>query len=221
MELSGSFFHPIWLAPFWVLDGLALFYALRWADWTRLRDQRQQNVWLGTMVFLFFLWNMRVELQPGFFWHLSGMVIVTLMLRWSLAVLAGSIALLAITLVGLGDWGALPLSLFVVVILPASLTQVVLGLTRAYAPKHFFVYVLVNAFLTGGLVFLVASLLVVGSLLWLEIFPWYAIKQNFVQMIPMMAFPESMLNGWLAAIIVAYKPHWIASFSDEEYLRGK
>jgi len=221
MELSGSLFHPAWLVLFATPVAVALFYALRWADWTRLRDERQQHVWLGVIVFLFFLWNMRVEIQPGFFWHLSGMVIATLMLRWSLAVLAGTIALLAVTLSGLNDWSGLTPSLFFAVVLPATLTQVILGITRAYAPKHFFVYVLVNAFLAGGLIFLFVSLLVVGGLLLLEVFPWHELKQNFLHLVPMMAFPESMLNGWLAAIIVAYKPHWIGSFSDEEYLHGK
>ncbi len=221
MELSGSLFHPAWLALFGLLVFPALFYALRWADWERLKDQRQQHVWLGVIVFLFFLWNMRVEIQPGFFWHLTGMVVATLMLRWSLAILAGTIALVAITATGLNDWSGLLPSLFFVVVLPASLTQVILGLSRAYAPKHFFVYVLVNAFLASGVIFLLEGLLVVGGLAMLEIFPWHELKQNFVYMVPMMAFPESMLNGWLTAIVVAYKPHWICSFSDEEYLHGK
>jgi uncharacterized membrane protein len=221
MELSGSLFHPAWLVLFAVLVALALFYALRWADWGRLKDARQQHVWLGTIVFLFVLWHMRVELQPGFFWHLSGMVVVTLMLRWSLAILAGTIALVAVTATAQQDWMGLLPSLFFVVVLPATLTQVILGLTRAYAPKHFFVYVLVNAFLAGGFIFLFEGLLVVGGLLAMDVYPWHELKQNFLYLVPMMTFPESMLNGWLTAIIVAYKPHWIRSFSDEEYLQGK
>ncbi len=221
MELSGSLFHPVWQAVFALPVGLALWYAVRWADRARLRDRNQQHVWLGTIVFLFFLWNMRVEIEPGFWWHLSAMVVVTLMWRWSLAVLAGSIAQSAVAAVGLNDWSGLLPSLFLGVVLPASLTQVILGLTRAYAPKHFFVYVLVNAFLAGGFIFLFTAFLVVGGLLALGVYPWHELKQNFLFLVPMMAFPESMLNGWLAAIVVAYKPHWIGSFDDEEYLRGK
>jgi len=201
MELSGSLFHSAWLVLFGSVYLVALRYALRWADWGRLKDARQQHVWLGAIVFLFFLWNMRVEIQPGFYWHLSGMVIVTLMLRWSLAVLAGSIALAGVVLAGLNDWSGF--------------------LTRAYAPKHFFVYVLVNAFAAGGFIFLVMSLCIVGGLLSLGVYPWHEMKQNFLYLMPMMFFPESMLNGWLAAMIVIYKPHWISSFSDEEYLHGK
>ncbi len=221
MELSGTLFHSAWQLAFSAFVLPALYYSLRWADWSRLRDQRQQHVWLGVIVFLFVLWHMRVELEPGFAWHLSGMVLVTLMLRWSLAILAGTIALVAVIATTSQDWTSLLPSLFFVVVLPASLTQVILGLTRAYAPKHFFVYVLVNAFLAGGLIFLFSGFLVAGGLLLLNVYPWHELKQNFIYLVPMMAFPESMLNGWLAAIIVAYKPHWIASFSDEEYLRGK
>ena len=221
MELSGSLFHSAWLVLFGAVYLVALWYALRWADWGRLKDARQQHVWLGAIVFLFFLWNMRVEIQPGFYWHLSGMVIVTLMLRWSLAILAGSLALAGVVLAGLNDWSGFLPSVVFAVVLPATLTQVILGLTRAYAPKHFFVYVLVNAFAAGGFIFLVMSLCIVGGLLSLGVYPWHEMKQNFLYLMPMMFFPESMLNGWLAAMIVIYKPHWISSFSDEEYLHGK
>ena len=221
MELSGSLFDPAWLVLFGLLYLPALWYALRWADWARLRESRHQNVFLGAIVFLFFLWNMRVEIQPGFFWHLSGMVVITLMLRWSLAVLAGSMALAGVVLAGLNDWSGFLPSVVLAVVLPATLTQVILGLTRAYAPKQFFVYVLVNAFLAGGVIFLLMALFIVGGLVIFEVYPWHEMKQNFVHLVPMMFFPESMLNGWLTAMIVIYKPHWISSFSDEEYLHGK
>lgn len=222
MELSGSLLHPSWQWLFAAVYLPALWLALRWADWRRLRaSSRELNLWLGTAVFLFALWNLRVEVEPGFVWHLSGMVIVTLMVRWSLAILAGSLALAGVILAGLNDWSAfLPTAVFAVV-LPATLTQVVLGLARAYAPKQFFVYVLVNGFLAGGLVFVTMSLCIVGGLLALGIYPWHEMKQNFLFLVPMMFFPEAMLNGWLAAIFVIYKPHWIHSFSDEEYLHGK
>ena len=43
----------------------------------------------GAIVCVLLLWSMRTEVQPGFSWHLSGMVALTLMFGWSLAVIAG------------------------------------------------------------------------------------------------------------------------------------
>ncbi len=221
MELSGSLFHPFWQVLFAGLFFLALWFALRWANWRRLKDRGQQHVFLGTVVFLFFLWNMRVEMLPGFYWHLSGMVIVTLMFGWSLAIIAGSLALAGVMLAGLNDWGGWFPSVVLSVLMPASITQALLGITRVNAPKHFFVYVLVNAFLAGGLVFVIMASLITGGLLLMDAFPWWDLQQKFLKLTPMMFFPECMLNGWIIAMLVGFKPHWVGSFSDEEYLHGK
>ena len=78
--------------------------ALRWANWRRLADSDQLNVFLGAIVCVLLLWTLRTEVQPGFSWHLSAMVTLTLMFGWSLAIVAGSLALLGTTLVGLSDW---------------------------------------------------------------------------------------------------------------------
>ena len=221
MELSGSLFHPFWQVLFAGLFFLALWFALRWANWRRLKDRGQQHVFLGAVVFLFFLWNMRVEMLPGFYWHLSGMVIVTLMFGWSLAIVAGSLALAGVMLAGLNDWGGWFPSVVLAVLMPASITQALLGVTRVNAPKHFFVYVLVNAFLAGGLVFVIMASLITGGLLLMDAFPWWDLQQKFLKLTPMMFFPECMLNGWIIAMLVGFKPHWVGSFSDEEYLHGK
>lgn len=221
MELSGSLFHP---SSQWLFAGLfffTLWFALRWANWARLREKNQQHVFLGALVCLFFLWNMRVELLPGFFWHLSGMVTITLMFGWSLAIVGGSVALLGIVIAGLNDWAGYLPSAILCVVMPASITQIILGLVRAYAPRHFFVYVLVNAFLAGGAIFVIMAGTIVTGLLLMGSHPWSELQHNFLYVTPMMLFPESMLNGWIIAILVGFKPHWVSSFSDEDYIQGK
>ena len=221
MELSGSLFHSAWLFLFASLYLPSMVLAVRWGDWKRLRDQGQQHVFLGAMVCLFFLWNQRIELEPGFYWHLSGMVTITLMFGWSLALVAGSVAQAGIVLAGLNDGlGFLP-SVVLAVLMPATLTQVILGLVRAYLPKHFFVYVLVNAFMAGGLIFVLMALVITGGLLLIEAYPLSELERRFLIYLPMMVFPESMLNGWVTSILVGFKPEWVCSFSDDEYIKGK
>ena len=221
MELSGKFFDQTWLIGFAALYLAALWRAVRWADWSRLRSTGQQHAYLGALVFLFLLWNLRVELEPGFFWHISGLLTLTLMFGWSLALIGGSLALFGVTLAGFNDWdGYLP-SAVLYVLMPVTLTQVALGLSRAYLPRHFFVFVLVNAFLTGGLVFLVMALSTLGLLTLLDAYPAQDLQRSFVVMLPLMVFPESTLNGWLVAAIVVFKPGWMGSFRDEEYLKDK
>jgi uncharacterized membrane protein len=36
-----------------------------------------------------------------------------------------------------------------------------------------------------------------------------------------MLFPEAFINGFLITVLVVYRPQWVASFSDKQYLDGK
>jgi uncharacterized membrane protein len=221
MEFSGALFPTSWVWMASALYAWLLIRALRWADWRRLADSNQLNVFLGAVVCVLLLWTLRTEVQPGFTWHLSAMVTLTLMYGWSLAIVAGSLALLGTTLVGLNDWAGFPISALVFIALPATLTQVILGLVRAYLPKHYFVYVFINAFFAGGLIALLVALSATGVLLWADAFTLQKLIDNYLLFLPLMFFPEAVLNGWMISIMVGFKPHWVGSFRDEEYLHGK
>jgi uncharacterized membrane protein len=109
----------------------------------------------------------------------------------------------------------------VFVILPATVTQIMLGLARAYLPKHYFIYVFINGFLAGGLVSVVSAIVATGLLLVAEAYTLQKLSDSYLLFLPLMFFPEAVLNGWLVSIMVGFRPHWIRSFRDEEYLHGK
>ena len=221
MEFSGELFPTSWLWFFAALYAWLLSRAARWADWRRLADKDQLNVFLGAVVCLLLMWTLRTEVQPGFAWHLSGMVALTLMFGWSLAIMAGSLALFATTIFGLNDWAGLVPSALVFIVLPASLTQLILGLARAYLPKHYFVYVFINAFLAGGLISVLTAIVATALLLSADAYSLQQLSDSYLLFLPLMFFPEAVLNGWLISIMVGFKPHWVGSFRDEEYLHGK
>ena len=221
MEFSGELFPDSWLWVSGVLYVGLLVKVLRWGDWRRLADQGQLNVFLGAVVCVLVLWTLRTEVQPGFSWHLSGMVALTLMFGWSLAIVAGSLALFAATVAGMNDWSGMLPSTLVFIILPATLTQVLLGLARAYLPKHYFVYVFINAFFAAGLIAVLVALSATGLLLIADAYSLQELSDTYLLFLPLMFFPEAVLNGWLISIMVGFKPHWVGSFRDEEYLHGK
>ncbi|MCB1722981.1 MAG: energy-coupling factor ABC transporter permease [Gammaproteobacteria bacterium] len=221
MEFSGDLFPNTWIVVALGLYGWLLSRALRWSDWGRLRDSGQQHVFLGAAVCLLLLWTLRVEVQPGFSWHLSAMVTLTLMYGWSLAIVAGSLALAGGTLVGFGDWAGFAPTALVFIVLPVTLTQAILGLVRAYLPKHYFIYVFINAFFAAGLIALLVAIVATGLLLAAGAYPLHKLVDGYLLFLPLMFFPEAVLNGWLISIMVGFKPHWVGSFRDEEYLHGK
>jgi uncharacterized membrane protein len=221
MELTGELLSVEARHAVWVACALILALAVRLAPWRRFGDARQLHLFAGVTVGLMVLWAMRTAVLPGLEFHLLGMTTVTLMLGWSLAVLAGAVALLGVTVAGFGDWSGLPVNALLTVAVPATLTQSVLVLARSALPKHFFVYVFINAFLTGGIVVLTAGYLAVWILVGADAVSLDDLRQGFLPFFPLMLFPEAFVNGFLMSVMVGLRPEWVSSFRDEEYLHGK
>ena len=221
MELETDLFSSAvlgWIALFY---GLILLKALHLAPWRRLRDSEQLHVFLGACVLLLILWSMRAPVQPGLTYHLLGVTALTLMFGWSLGVIGSSLVLLGITLNGKLGWDVFALNAFLTGVLPVTLTQVVLVVTRSLLPRNFFIYVLGNGFLTAGFVASLSG----GLALWLlalsGAYSWLELRENLLPYFPLMFLPEAVINGWVMTVLVAYRPHWISSFSDEHYINGK
>jgi uncharacterized membrane protein len=221
MSIDGDLFPPV------VIWGLSLVYAgilllaLRMAPWGRFRNGEQLHVYLGLVVVLLMLWAMQVKVQPGLSFHLLGVTAATLMFGWSLAVIAVTLSLFGVTLNAGGAWEGFALNAMLGGVVPITLTQVLLILIRAYLPRQFFVYVLVNGFLTAGLVAVAAGYLAAWLLVLTGAYTFAQLSQTLLPFFPMMFLPEAMLNGWAMVVLVAQRPNWVYSFSDEQYLKGK
>jgi uncharacterized membrane protein len=221
MELDGNLFSGTQLWWLGGLYGVALFYALRMAPWRLLKDSRQLHFVLGTVVALIALWHLRGQVQPGLAFHLLGVTTITLMFGWSLAILIASVALLAVSFnVGFG-WQGFLVSAVTVALLPITLSQISLVLVRSWLPKHFFIYVLGNGFLTGWLVGYVSGYAAVWLLVSSGAYSMGDLEITIMPFFPLMFFPEAVINGWVITILVLYCPACVHSFSDEQYINGK
>ena len=221
MTLDPALFSPVglWIAV--ALYAAALVLALRLAPWRLLYRARLTNVFLGATVVLMLLWHMEDQLQPGLSYHLLGLTAATLVFGWSLAVIAASLALLGVHINGGLGWEGFALNALVSGVLPITLTQVLLVLIRWYLPKQFFVYVLVNGFLTAGLVGVAMGYMAAWLLVATGAYSFAELSQTVLPFFPLMFLPEAMLNGWIMVILVAFRPEWVYSFSDEQYIKGK
>lgn len=221
MQLSGSLFSPEFIGVTAVVVAAGMLVAVRHAPWRKLLDGSNSNVFFGALVGMLILWVMRTEMEEGLVFHLSAMTALTLMFGWSMAVLGGGILLCAVILFGMGDWSGFFPSMIVEVFAPASLTWLFLLLVRAWLPRNFFIYVFINAFLTGGVAAVLSALLTLLFLLSATSYTWEMVSHSYLPYFPLMFFPEAVLNGWIMTILVGLRPEWVFSFSDEEYLHGK
>ena len=199
---------------------MLILLALFTAPWSKLADSEAQHVFLGTIVCLSLLWVIRGGIQAGLGFHLLGATLLCLMFEWQFALIAVSLVVVISTFQGNAGWEALGLNLVIMGVMPILLTRVVLYISQRWLPHNFYIYIFVNAFLTGGL-----SLILVGvSSAWIQhlsgVHADGTIFRNFVQIIPLLVFGEAFLNGGVITLVVAYRPQWIATFHDRWYLKS-
>ena len=221
MQLSSGLFSTTVL--WWVaaVYGLILFNAVRLAPWRRVFLSGLSHIFLGSCVALILLWSVKAPVNNSLTFHLLGVTAMTLIFGWSFGIIGSSIALLGVTLNSGAGWDMFPLNAIILGVLPVTLSQMSLVLVRSFLPKNFFIYVLVNGFLTAGLVALVSGYFAVVLLVLSGHFSMLQLEETFMPFFPLMFMPEAFLNGWIMTVLVVYRPHWVYSFSDAQYIKGK
>lgn len=195
------------------LISVALAMVLR--PWRLLASGDLLTPVLAHLTLLSALWSLPYWHHMPLQLHWSGAPLLTLMLGWPLAVptLLGVAALV---------WGFSPagfedaLGLLVWKgLVPAAFTLALGAALRRWVPPHPFVYVLGRGFI-GAVVCVFASSL---------------LAMNLGHPLPMvtpglssvafwlMSWGDAFVTGMLCAIFVAFKPEWLATWSDRLYLQ--
>jgi len=217
MDLPAVLFPPwlLWTAA--AVAGLVLGFAATRVRWRQL-DAAACNAWMGAVVLLLGLWLMKGGLKPGLSFHLLGATVLTLLMGPWLALLAMALLLLALVAGGHGDVLALGLNWLLTAALPVALSSLLLQLARRHLPAQLFVYVFLNAFVAGGL-----SLFLSGAagMLALGLGGAYAADYLLEEALPfyfLLSWSEAFISGLVIAILIVYRPQWVASFDDAAYL---
>ena len=203
-----------WPVEVWPL-GLALGLALSLKPWRLLQQHGLVTPLLASLVLLPWLWALpRLHTMPLQL-HLSGACLLVLMLGWPLAVPV----LIAISLIsGLIAPAAFSLLLqnaFWLGVLPATLAMGIGALIRRYLGTNPFLYTLGRGFL--GTVVCTFSAYVLSESAGM-LLPY--IDPSLVTIAHwLIAWGEGFMTGLLGAIFVAFKPQWLATWSDELYLK--
>ena len=206
------------LLPAWLLAAGALWLALRRAEYARLKDFEAQAVYAGVLLLAVAARLARVEIAPGLDLHLAGASLAALMFGWRFAVLLQAAAVAIVALLSSRWWLHPALDFLLTGLLPILVTTWLLDVAQRRLPLHLFVYLLGNAFFGAGLA-MAASQVGKLAILWsLAIHPLPVLAENFLLTLPAMMFPEGFATGGLITLLVAYRPHWVATFHDFSYL---
>ncbi|MBN7824665.1 energy-coupling factor ABC transporter permease [Bowmanella dokdonensis] len=186
-----------------------------------LHDKKSQHLVFGAAACLFILWLFRAGIYEGLNVHFLWLSALTLVLGLRRALLSACLALMGITLVGKESWAMLGVNGLLGVTLPVGLTYLIYSLSFHRLPRHFFIYIFVCAFLPGALM-ITLKMLSLGGYYFLEgLYEWQVIRDNYLVLIPLLLFPEAMLNGMTMTLLVMYCPTWVYTFYDKFYLQDK
>lgn len=205
----------------------ALILALLLRPWRQLLNRRPlvtqssgdaSGLWtplLATLVVLPWMWALPTLHQMPLQLQWSGACLVLLMLGWPLAVLT----LLAVGVITwlLSPSLSVPATLALTVwhgLVPATLAMGWGALLRRFLGTKVFVYLFGRGFFGTVVCLFIAGLLAQAAG---EQLP--GVQQELGKIARwLMAWGDAVVTGMLTAIFVAYRPQWLATWSDDLYL---
>ncbi|EKE86874.1 energy-coupling factor ABC transporter permease [Idiomarina xiamenensis] len=201
------------------LDIVILYIAARDVPWRQFLQQNwQQHLAWASVAILAVLWSFRAGIMDGLAIHFLGITTLTLMFGLRLALLLGALVVSLQAVTGFSEWQQWSVYYSAKVLLPAALTYVAYAWVYHRLPRHFFVYIFVNAFFTAALGLFLAQAALAGYYTYQGLYEFRSIWDNYLSISILVMFPEALLNGMAVTLLVVYKPHWITTFIDRQYL---
>ncbi len=192
----------------------AMVVALGLQPWRALPADGPPWAWLAWWSIMPVLWGADSLSRVPLVQPLSGACLLALMAGWPLTMLALlPVAVVTCWLGGL-PWEAGAARLLWLGVMPATLAfGLGLGIRR-WLPNHLFVYILGRGFFAPAVAITLA-----GALALAVQGPPHGISHEDTLLGRWLsAWGDAFLTGGLTAIFVAFRPHWLATYSDRLYL---
>ncbi|MGY0616377.1 energy-coupling factor ABC transporter permease [Vibrio sp. FJH11] len=187
--------------------------------WPKLETEKSfQHIVFATVFLLTILWSAQAGVKDGLKIHFLAVTTLTMMYGWRMAFLISIPAMVVNHWIQGVCLVLLPSSLILSALLPILISYFVFLLSYHYLPRNIFVFIFVAGFfngaITGSLHLLINSFyhLTVGH------YDWETIQHNYFIFVPLLAFPEGLLNGMSLAVLTVFKPEWLRVFSDRDYI---
>lgn len=180
-----------------------------------------QHFVFASAVFLTLLWSVRAGIVPGLELFFLGVTTLVLCHGWRIAIWICCLPLLLLVLFGIvlaADAGAFALTTF---ILPGLFSYAVFSWSYHYLSRHLFIYIFVAGFINAALTIVLKILLTSGWFYLQAAHSWHTIYQNYTQLALLIWFGEALLNGMAITLMAVYRPEWLRTFYDNEYLSAE
>lgn len=182
------------------------------------RDKAFQHFTFFVLFGLFLLWSAQASVKEGLNIHFLGLTCFTLVYGWRTAFVLTIPVALAMVLTDNLAFENLANFLLLSSLLPILTSYAIYYFSYRYLNRNIFIYIFVAGFFSGGATSSIHLISNTLFQLWQGDHQWQAIRDNYFIFLPLLAFPEGLLNGMGAAILSVYKPEWLRTFSDKHYL---
>ncbi|MFD2095553.1 energy-coupling factor ABC transporter permease [Corallincola platygyrae] len=176
-----------------------------------------QHLFFGATAIVALIWSLKYTPHPLLTIHFLCATTLTLLLGARLALMSLALVILIFLLTtgaGLNSWG---LSFVIWGIIPVTFSRASLLLSQKFLPRHLFIYLLVNGFITGALAILLTLIAQYLAFIWITGGDWQS-QLTYLNVTPLLMFPEGLLNGMAITLLAVYKPHWLKTYDDRIYL---
>ncbi len=197
-----------------LLATLALTLALALRPWRAVAIGGPPWPWLAWWAALPLLWAADHVARTPIVQPLSGASLLVLLAGWPLAMLALVPVAIVMKLAGGMLWLEALHRLVWLGLVPGTLALLLGTALRRWLPGHLFIYILGRGFFTTWLAAALSgalALLLTGAPLGTD--PADLLLGRFLA-----ASGEAFMTGMFAAIFVAFRPEWLATYSDRLYL---
>lgn len=192
--------------------------ALRSIDWQALRkDNALQHSFFGAAVVLGFVWQLRAGISPGLAIHVFGITVITLMLGWALAVLAGLLALVITVITGREPLLMFAANGLVTVMVPALVSHWIMLWERRKNFRNFFAYIFFCGFFGAGISVAVAGV-VMCLMLWSSgVYTFDELVHEYLRYLPLFMIPEGFVNGTFVTGLMVFHPDRLTTLDQRRY----
>lgn len=185
----------------------------------KLRTERSfQHLTFAVIFALTILWSAQAGVKEGLSIHFLALTTLSLMYGWRSAYAISIVVSLILSLTGTLTLSQVPEYLLFSCLLPIGMSYILFLLSYRFLPRNIFVFIFVAGFFNGAIT---GSFHLLTNSLYhviLDTHDWTTIVDNYLVFVPLLAFPEGLLNGMALAMFSVFKPEWLRVFSDRDYI---
>ena len=216
-------FHAEWFAAAPAAAAcFILFCCLCAAARPALRVLRVRPQAFGVLLCFFAVfWSLDAGTGSGLHYHLLGVTLGCLMIGAPAVLWLVSLFLLPHMLLNAGaaDLAVLPLNALALTLPAAAVSAGLHFAERRFLPPNLFLYIFVNGFFAAALGMLATGAAVLALVSQSPAFADADLRTRSFPVFFLLGWGEAFLTGLFAAVFVAFKPHLLATFDDNRYLR--